>query len=430
MTNETIELDPPEFNVLTDRVALGLDELGIRVMKAEWGDAEHELFLVKQERGEIPADRHPPNRTVTLMLKAEEDDEHEVSLAEALQRLQQKVGLFQEEGGWVKRILDVKGQYSTNVGMRVLTAVLGGIHGWQMAHRSIAPEISLTLTVGPYCYGTKEVATEVFEATGVRQLEAKISNIIGTAPGLFRIRVENTGPSNWLGFIAALETRDHREEPTAKMTYKANELTLLGKASEQERWEASEKHFVKVVRSGKLNGNWQSILSSKNHITGEHMTHVGPRRFLIRIYDENIIGIVRLELQWRVLGSARWISNDEEQTMVSGNFSFVDMGEVKPELATLGEQLWEWRVLAKTSSGAELEIDLDEIHIMTTEQYLIFTEEIEAVTGGTPIWFDNFHTQTTGNATGKTAPIGGIYEGFGPATDLKINATEGLLESG
>lgn len=427
MTNETIELDPIEF--IPERVALGLDELGIRVMKSEWGDAEHELFLVKQERGEIPADRHPPNRTVTIQLKAEEDDEHEVSLAEAEQKLQKKVGIIQEEGGWVKRVLDVKGKFSTDVGMIVHTAVLGGIHGWQHAHRSIAPEITLTLTVGPYCYGTKEMESAEFKAAEVRQLEIEMVEILGTAPGIFRIKIKNEGVVNWLGFISSLESRDHDAAVTAKMTYEAEELTLLGNAAKTSRAGASGAGN-NVVKSGKLTGNWQAILSSRNPVTGEHMSHVGPRRVMFRVWDPNgSAGTIRLRLEWRVLGSTRWIANDEEETFVVNNFSLIDFGEVRPERATVGGQRWEFRVVGKTSTGEELEVQLDQIHIMSTEQYLIVSEEIEAITGGATLWEDHFE-QASGAATGKKAPVGGTYEGFGTAADLKVNEAEKLLESG
>ena len=61
---ETITLDALEF--IGERSSLNLDELGIRVMSAEWGDAQQEVFYIRQELGEIPAERHPPNRTVTI----------------------------------------------------------------------------------------------------------------------------------------------------------------------------------------------------------------------------------------------------------------------------------------------------------------------------------------------------------------------------
>jgi hypothetical protein len=428
MTNETIELDPAEF--IPERVALGLDELGIRIVGApDWGDAEHELFLVKQEKGEIPADRHPPNRTVTIKLKAEEDDEHAVSLAKALAKLQMKIGVLQEEGGWVKRILDIKGGYTTDVGMVVHTAVLGGVHGWMMAHRSVAPEITLTLTTGPYCYGTKEIASAEFKVNEARKIDFEIPNVQGTAPGILRVAVKNEGTAHWMGAICAIESRDHSPDETAEMMYDAEELTPIGGAFLAFREGASEgiKEVNNVVKTGGLSSNWAAVLHSKIFATGKQMTHIGPRRVLLRIWDPNAAASqIRFRLEWRVLGSTTWITNEEQETQLVGDFSYIDLGEVRPEIAKLGSQRWEFRISARTTGSIGQEAELDCVFPLTTEQYVIIQEYLASAEVGQTFWYDNF-AQTEGNATGKTAPIGGTYEGFKTGADFVVKPSKSAI---
>jgi hypothetical protein len=589
-SDETIVCDPVEF--IPSRVELGLDALGLDVVEAEWGDSDHELFLIRQEKGEIPGDRHPPNRTVTLKLQARTtgtkkrtnlvpnpnfevntakwgaggggvrtnagaaiardatqafdgtaackvttpgvtnsegiDGENVIpvvkgktyrvsayvkgnaggellnlsvgggavgavkarqlkatkewqrvdiewtatetgntgvavctqgtnayiywvdcflweessalgvyfptleqlkkglaawtgtanestatmgnTVAEAIQRLQMKVGRWQDEGGFVKRVPDSTAGFSTPVAFVVYTAVLGGVHGWLLAHRQVANEITLVLTVGPYCYGTKEVESAEFTASEARQLEYELAKVQGTAPGIFRLRVKNEGAGNWLTSINAMQSRDHSSAATALLSYEAEALTLLGLAKKATRTGGSGAG-ENVVRSGSLANSWQAVLLSKISATGEHLTHVGPRRIVCRIWDPNTTaGNIRLQLQWRVLGATKWISNDEERTYVVGNFSFIDFGEVRPEKAVLGNQRWEFRIVAKTESAVGEEVQLDQFHILPTEQFAVVQEELETLSGGQAIWEDTFALLAAGFLTGKTAPIGGTYE--------------------
>lgn len=415
---ETIVADPVEF--IPERTQVGLDELGLSIVDSEWGDSEHELFLIKQERGEIPGDRHPPNRTVVIKIRA--NKEGPVSLAEAAQILQMKVGRWQDEGGWVKRTLDKSLGFSTDVGFIVYTATLGGIGGWLMAHRGVANEITLTLTVGPYCYGTKEIESGEFKAEEARKIEWEIANIEGTAPGLIRIRAKNEGATNWMGAISAVESRYHSAAATAALMYECEELTLLGSAAKATRTGASGGGANNVVKTGALPSSFSAVLYSKNTVTGEHMTHTGNRRMLLRLWDPNAAaGNIKFRLEWRVLGSNRWIINEEQGSQLAGNFSYVDLGEVRPEIATLGSQRWEFRVAARTAGVVGEEAQMDCVFPLPTEQYAIVQEYIEAAAGSV-VWEDAFG-QTAGAATGKVAPLGGTYEGAGSATDINASGS-------
>lgn len=411
-SNETISLDPVEF--IPQRVELELDRLGIQVRDADWGDSEHELFLVKQKIGEIPADRHPPNRLVTITLRVKEDTG--INLAESAQLLQKKVGTFQGKGGWVRRDPDTRGHFSQSVGAVVHSAALSGIQGWQMAHRQVIPDVKLILNTGPYFYGTKEQVTAEFKAKEARQMEYELKDLLGTAPGLFRIRVKNEGGSSWMGCISAMESSSEPLSSVNKFTYQCEDLTMMNTSTVIVKTGAASG---KVVSSGPLSGTWTSILDSEIAATSEFMEHVESRRFLIRVYDPNeATKRIKLKLEWRSLGATKWISNDAETTSVVGGYSFVELGTVRPELATLGSQRWEWRILAMTQHEAGEEILLDQVYIIPTEQYAKVKEHVEAAPGGAVIWEDEF-LEPEGNVTGQVAPIGGTYEGAGDAADFK-----------
>jgi hypothetical protein len=415
MTDETITLDPVEF--VPERTELGLDAMGIRVREAEWGDSEHEMFMVRQALGEIPADRHPPNRTVTLKLAVEENAA--VSLAKAAQLLQKKAGLIQREGGFVRRDLDSDSSFEGPVATRVHSIGLGGIHGWLMAHRKRAPEVTLTMVTDPYFYGVEEIETNLVKGENTRRLEYELPKIKGSAPGLIRVLVKNEGTEDWNGLLHSLESRDSSGASTAKMFYEAEALTLAGKAALATRSGGSGGEANNVVKSGSLSNTWVAILSSK---TGSgHMTHVGTRRLLLRVYDPSSVpDQVKLKLEWRALGTNKWSSNDVKSAPLTGNFSVIDMGECIPAQAVLGDQRWEWRLLAKTEGSIGDEIQIDTVMIPSTEQYLLVKELSSASEGGTVIWEDTF-IQSEGSATGKTAPIGGTYEGAGDTDDFKVS---------
>lgn len=412
-TTETAYLNPVEL--APDRIELSLEELGIRIKDVDWGDSDVELFLIRQELGEIPADRHPPNQTITMKLKVMQ--ESSVSLAEAAQRLQMALGRIQEEGGFIKRVFDVRGGFARSVAYQVHKVAFGGLQGWYMAHRQTAPEVTLTFMRAPYCYGLTEIQSATFEALTGRALVYKLNNVLGTTRGLLRVKITNKGAVRWLGLIHAAESRTYSAAATAEPVYKAEKLTPLGEAKKE----------TELVKSGPLSGNFKEILGSK--IEGaKHMTHLGPRRMMMRMFDPNTsIGIVSFQLEWRILGTTAWQTNDILSTPLVGGYCLVDLGECRPEAALRGEQRWEWRLLAKATEN-NVEIYVDEVYIQPTEQWMKMWESPQQAAGGKIFWEDHFNTAATGAATGKAIPIGGVYEGAGSANDFTYNKTNEVCE--
>lgn len=397
-SNETIVGDPHEF--IANRTELALDQLGLHIRQADWGDSEHDLFLVRQKLGEIPADRHPPNRDVKIKLSVLE--EGAVTLAEAAAMLQKKIGLWQTEGGFVKRVPDSHAQALSPVVYQVHGAAIGGLHGWYMAHRQHAPDVEIRLTTGPYCYGLTAVETEVYSEEVNRQLVFEVPNIRGTAPGLLHWLVENTGTDNWLSCIAALESRDYSEGSTAELWYQCEKLTLLGGTAKAARTGASGE----VAKNEKLSEEWLAILGSEIVGVG-NMTHLGARRFYIRGYDSNSeAGNVQLKLEWRALGSPFWSENEIIETPIRNGMFIADLGECRPQEAVIGPQVWEWRIAARTKAGkgSNLKIELDEVWIFPTEQFCRVNITPSVTTPTALAARDGFNG--AGAATGKAPEVG------------------------
>lgn len=404
-TTARVVLDPTEFMPL--RVQLSLEELGIRIMDEDWGDAAHELFLVRQWRGEIPADRHPPNRTVTLKLKAQ--SEGVVALAEAAYKLQQKVGIMQDEGGFVRRDMDIEGGFLVSVAAPVLTAELGGLHGWLMAHRAIAPEITLVLTIGPTFYGVNEKEEVETEETVNREHIFTIPKVRGSAPGLWRSKIKNTNVSApFRTIVEAIESRDYPGAATATTTahlaYEAEKLTLLGGAEKS----ALTGSSTEAVKFNPTN-SWLAFLGSEIAGVG-NMTHLGPRKIMARVFMEEPT-TMQFRLEYRMVGAPYWTQGAIiEPEIVASGFTLLDLGECRVERMPLGNLGWEFKITAKTTGVAgATPVYIDKVYPLPLEQIITATAPM-AITSPTAFKVLDAFNQTPGeNLTGKAAEKGGVY---------------------
>lgn len=128
------------------------------------------------------------------------------------------------------------------------------------------------------------------------------------------------------------------------------------------------------VQHSELTAGWLTILGSEIAGAG-HMTHKGPRRMWMRIFDPGATaGEVQLRLLWRTLGASRWTeSNALVRTYVVGSYSLVDLGECRPQLAALGNERWEWKLMARVPSGTAA-IRISDVYPLPQEQFLLLRE--------------------------------------------------------
>jgi hypothetical protein len=207
--------------------------------------------------------------------------------------------------------------------------------------------------------------------------------------------------------ILAAESRDMAQDEsadtTAALVYDAVDLTFLGETKEAER------EGVKVARHENLPNVWLAILDSEHGEYG-HPTHKGVRRVWTRIYDPGEeAGLVQLKLEWRACGTNQWSRNAVVSAPLVGGWALVDLGECRPESAALGDERWEYRIAARSSGTSGATIDIQRIYPLPTEQYSLVRQPINPDDVPTSLLAGDSFNQAEGNATGKTAEVGGVY---------------------
>ncbi|HET6241626.1 MAG TPA: hypothetical protein VFD99_06530 [Arthrobacter sp.] len=360
---DDIVIDPEEAPMVPARTSMSLSELGISVFEFRPGESSIEGTSIRTANGQRLVDRKEKPTTIEMILEVAEDKD--VDLPAAAYRLQQKFGSMQERETWIMRVPKVGGSFAGPILYKITGVVsLGDFAGWG---RGEQPDVRLVLERDPVGYSTEEDESETFSTTTARQLIYSLGASGGTANGLRKIRVTNSGSVDWRGLIWAEECRDAPDEisdPTADLAYQAKNLTPKGGAAK------ATVSGAEVIQHTSLTAGWVTILYSKILASG-HMTHRGPRRMWMRIYDPSTeAGNVQLHLHWRPLGASRWIEDNLiVPTYVVGNYSLVNLGDCRPKVAALGEERWEWKLLARAVNGAAA-IRIRDVYLLPTEQYL------------------------------------------------------------
>jgi hypothetical protein len=367
---DDIVIDPEEAPMVPARTPMSMSELGISVLEFRPGESSIEGTSIRTATGQRLVDRKEKPATVEMILEVAEDAE--VDLPTAAYRLQQKFGSMQERETWIMRVPYVGGDFAGPILYKITGVVsLGDFAGWG---RGEQPDVRVILERDPVGYSTEEIESETFSATATRQLVYTLDPSNGTAQGLRRIRVTNDGAADWRGLIWAEECRDAPDDladPTAELAYLAKNLTPKGGASK------ATVSGAEVIQHTGLTAGWLTVLSSEIVGLG-HMTHRGPRRMWMRIYDPGAeAGNVQLRLHWRPLGAGRWVEdNPTIPTYAVGDYTLIDLGECRPQLAVLGEERWECRLQARAVSGSGA-IRIRDVYPLPTEQYVVLSEPEE-----------------------------------------------------
>jgi hypothetical protein len=365
---DDVVLDPVEAG--ENRVELNLSELGLTTYNADFGDNSIEATAIRTGLGQTLVDRRPKPRNIVFDLGVREDADEGVDLAAAAYRLEQKLGTMQEKGGWLRRDFYFD-EFAGSLLYKITGEVgLSNILGWRTGDDTGMPTLSFVCDlVG---YSTEEREQGPFtSAAGSRHLIFTEESSPGTAKGLWRGRITNKSDEDLRGLILSRECDSAPEDladPTAQPHYLAKNLTPKGGA------EVKTVSGVELIQHNALTAGWLTILSSE--ITGVgHMTHKGPRRMWFRVYDPGeVAGGVELRLMWRALGGSRW-----EERMPTIAVPVVDrwmpvtLGITRPEEAVIGDQRWEWKLVARAPSGSGV-IRVRDVYPLSTEQYLELSE--------------------------------------------------------
>ena len=169
---ETLILDPVE--VAIGRTAFDITKY-VAQAGPDWGEAAIEQYLADVQQGQLPVDYRLPNRTITIPLLLRDSD---LTFNQLRKNFQQKTGLFQREGGWVKRQTSLGPLFAEVVGAQLK---MGG--STAQALWGIDADAVLTLTTLPDWFGNEVVGLTYTNPANSAEL---IYTILGGQSAAFR----------------------------------------------------------------------------------------------------------------------------------------------------------------------------------------------------------------------------------------------------
>lgn len=416
---ERIVLDPAE--VANGRVEFDLTPF-VGPAGPDWGDAGVVNYMAEQQLGEIPVDYRIPSRQPAIPLVLL--DRTDITFDEARSQIQALAGVFQAEGGWIKREI-VRGATTKKFYADVTSATLklGGstaaAFGWSDA------DAVLTLECLPDWYGDEEELALHVGADG--QCILLEEDIAGSFPRGNRCRIVVTGDADndQLGIKYGIRSRHYSAEPTAALSYEAEELDPLDLATVQTfgfpTFPVSGGASNNVVRHNNLSTAWTSILGLQL-ASGAHLTHTGTYRLEARVFTSALTLPIDVRCVYGVGDMANVVENAPRPVRGRANFHLVDLGEVRLDPTAMGDHRWLGQIQARGPVGGE-DIHIDRVRLWpVAESYAKIASSLLPTSEGLADYLarDEFN-HASGNLTGKTAPVGGIWAGGGDADDFTLN---------
>lgn len=407
-------IDPSEVAESRTELDLNAAPITVKVDGIDWGDAEIQTYMAEQARGESPVDIRFPNRTITIPLILNADDS--VSYNTARANLQAKVGLLQREGGWLRR--------GTGLYADIVNATLNIPDSWMQLAKYANVDVVLTLTALPDFYGD-ELTLSDHSTTTLGELVWTETAIAGDHPGRLRLVVDNDQSTDQRGLVAAVRCRHYSADSTAALVYEAEDLTPLDAAAPAVVAGASGGS---AVRHTNLGTGWTPVLSTEIDGVG-HMTHTGSYRVRARLSSTGGTN-VQARLVWDVGDLTNPVENDPFTipSIVGGpayTFYLADLGTVRLDEVPTGTHRWQGVVQAKGAGSGGQEITVDKLWLEPLDEgWTLLRAPIDASPGLVDYDARDPFSQTAGNLTGKTLPVGGTWTAFGgDATDFTLDTS-------
>lgn len=357
MTGWVVQLDPPA--AISGRAMLDLNSGAIRVggqpgTSIDWGTAAINSYLAQAgQYGQGQVDWDIPNRTVTIpLLLGADDGVGGVSEEQARERLQQKVGLLQREGGvLLRQRAGGDAAYLDIVYAEITVPDVWGETG------GIEDGVSLVLTCLPDFYGEQRTLDVLTSTNGI--LSALLTEngepavIDGDYPARCRIQITDTSGTDRHGMLEALRSRHYDSAPTAALVYEAENLTPMNGAVAGSQSGASGGNAITL--STLPPGLWVPMLAT-NLASGSLMTHTGSYKVCARVYATG--GQPDLQLAWGAAGIATPRYNDQVTIPNSDDWYIVSLGVIRIDPAIIGSTEWTGIIQAYAGqSGETVSID-------------------------------------------------------------------------
>jgi hypothetical protein len=406
-TNERITLDPSE---LTTRTALDITDW-IAQGGVDWGDALIQATMAEQQVGAVPVDYTIPNRSVAIPLRL--DERGGTTFASIRSLLQAKTGLWQAQGGYLKRVLNSGGTVYADV----VNATLHLSGDWMQAHRDVDANASLVLECLPDFYEAEETLSDHTETTAAELIFTETTANGGDFPLGDRVRVvvDDDQAQNQRGLIWHFRGRHYSSASTAASAYEAEALQTLDTAAKAAKVGASGGT---VVTHGTISTNWTPVVGT--NIAGtSYLTHTGTNRIWARVFSTAGTA-VEARFVYDVGDLVNPVENNPVTLYDGGTFHILDLGEARLDPPPTGTHRWQGQIQARGQAGTE-SFSVDRIWVQNWDESAgvlqaptVFNQGLVAYSARS-----EFNTES-GALTGDTAAVGGVWAGAGDADDFTV----------
>lgn len=405
---ERIILDPSEV-AQSGRTAFELTPW-IGQEGLDWGDSAIAAFVSEGKIGEQPVDFRIPNRQVSGPLVLVDRGGTTAEQARAL--IQAKLGLFQREGGTLKRVTNAGGTVYADV--VDATAHLTSISGIESVHGQDI-DASLSMSLIPDFYGN-EVVTADASTTTAAELIWTLTDIEGDYPAGNRMRmvVDNDQASDQMSLIYGFRARNYDSTSTAALAWEAESMTPQNTAS-------------KAALSGASGGTvvaGTATATSWDVVGNTTFTHQGHYRVLARTYSSSSAASnIWVRWAYTVDNGVNYTFNNEVGVTAGSVFTINDLGEVDVRKPSVGTSTWAGYLMARGSAGTE-NIRFDKVWFVPADEYsgVIKDESMAASTTGHELRSEGYFAKVSSNHYER--PIFGDL----PRLPIPVNGTSGTVQ--
>jgi hypothetical protein len=333
---ETLVLDPIEVSLRRTSFDITpyIDQSG-----PDFGDAAIEQYLADAQIGQIPVDFKLPNRTITIPLLL---TNRGMTFEQLRSSFQQKTGLLQREGGWIKRTTAIGALYADIVGAQLK---FGG--STAQALWGIDADAVLTLTVLPDWYGDEIVIPSVSNPQADGELLYTIDAVKGNLPARARLAVQNLSTTDLHGLMWGIRSRNYTPPTalTSALAYECQYMTPIAPATVIANATGDGGFEVKFANS--LPTNWTAILTTDLPADGGALTHVGSYRVWARVRTAlntgapTVISPPKVRLVWDVGDLMNPVENQAVSLPIDPDWWVADLGEIRIDQSPLGTHRWQ-----------------------------------------------------------------------------------------
>lgn len=406
--SETIVLDPNEE--VPDRFEFDITPY-IGGAGPDFGEAAVEAFFADADLGQVPIAYRQMNRNIVIPLVLR--GRTGLSFDQLRSLLQAKVGLWQREGGVIKRETSIGPVYADIADARLK---LGG--STAQAVQDVDVDAVLSLECIPDWYGPE---IDLGSETGAGELARIVDAAPGDHPGRVRIIVTDGEGKAQRGCLWSIRFRHYSADATAASVIEAEDMTPMDAASVATLSGASGGGSNNVIKHDLLGVDWTPVVLTDLDVSGA-LTHVGSYRVFARCHTSSSPP-PRVRLVWSV-GA---LSNPEANTSISppgsGSFYLLDLGEIRLDPSPVGTHSWQGQIQGSGENGGE-NLSIDKVWLFALDDYSGRLRAPTNVEIGLQDYAarDSFN-QTAGTLNGATAPIGGAWATTGDTGDFNIDSS-------